>query len=47
LPAWIWVAHTWPLLALCAIFKVAYIAKGAMYAPPIVSEAIQGNGPLA
>jgi hypothetical protein len=29
-----WVAHTWSLLAMCAITRVAYIAKCAMYAPP-------------
>jgi hypothetical protein len=35
-----WVAHTWPLFVMCAISNVpisnvAYIAKCAMYAPPI------------
>jgi hypothetical protein len=29
------VAHTWPLFAMCAMFKGRIIAKWAMYAPPI------------
>jgi hypothetical protein len=33
----LWVAHTWPLFAVCDLrfSSIAYIAKCAMYAPPI------------
>jgi len=42
----VWVAHRWPLLAICAIFKGHMHHEGAMYvphAPPVVWEP-RGHG---